>query len=100
MPYRPVRNAARLGAQTTAAEYQRRKIVPCDASRSRFGVDHSLRPQNPTSPYPRSSARINTMFGGRSAPRTAGANRTRAKQIRAKRRRDAKNRRREETNRL
>jgi hypothetical protein len=54
--YLPVSRAARLGAQTTPAVYQRLKTVPCPASRSRWGVFHSVRPLNPTSPQPRSSA--------------------------------------------
>src|SRR5688500_16668452 len=57
-------SAARLGAQVTPAAYQRRNTVPCFASRSRFGVFQSFRPLNPTSPHPRSSARIKTMLGG------------------------------------
>src|SRR4051812_32717066 len=65
MEYRPVISAARLGAHTTAAVYQRRKVVPCDAMRSRLGVCHSLRPLKLTSLYPRSSASMSTMLGGR-----------------------------------
>src|SRR4051812_20951739 len=68
--YLPVISAARLGAQVTPAVYHRRNTVPCAASLSRLGVAHSLRPLNPTSPQPRSSAKMNTTFGGRS---TGGA---------------------------
>src|SRR3989442_975100 len=72
MGYLPVISAARLGAQVTPAAYQRRKTVPCAARRSRLGVGHSLRPLKPTSPQPRSSARMTTMLGGRSALQAAG----------------------------
>src|SRR5258708_39712607 len=72
MPYLPVRRAARLGQQTTAALYQRRKTAPSFASRSRFGVFQSVRPLKPTSPQPRASAGGRTRFGGRSAAGRAG----------------------------
>src|SRR5215213_9457193 len=72
MVYLPVISAARLGAHVTPAAYQRRKIVPCEASRSRFGVAHSVRPLNPTSPQPRSSARISTTLGDRESAAIAG----------------------------
>src|SRR5687767_13651601 len=64
MVYLPVSRAARLGAQTGEATYHRRKMVPSLARRSRFGVAHSRRPLNPTSPQPISSARMQMMFGG------------------------------------
>src|SRR5687767_11669794 len=67
MVYLPVIRTARLGAHVTAPAYHRRKRVPCRASLSRLGVFHSLRPLNPTSLHPRSSARIKSRFGGRAA---------------------------------
>src|SRR5262249_38081151 len=63
MPYLPVISAARLGAQTVPAVYQRVKIVPCLANRSRCGVFHSFRPLKPTSDQPRSSAKRKTKLG-------------------------------------
>ena len=48
--------------------------MPRAARRSSLGVVHSVRPLNPTSPHPMSSATIKTMLGGRSAARPANGN--------------------------
>src|SRR5690242_13964589 len=63
MVYLPVSRHAREGAQDGEAVYQRLNTVPCDASRSMLGVSQSLRPLNPTSAYPRSSASRMTKLG-------------------------------------
>ena len=54
----------REGEHIGAVTYAREQNTPSFASRSREGVLICLDPVQPKSPYPRSSARMTTMFGG------------------------------------
>src|SRR5260370_1155375 len=67
--YRPVRSAAREGAQTRAAAYQLVNRAPEVASASMWGVFRSVAPHAPISWQPRSSARKMTTFGLRAGSR-------------------------------
>ncbi len=60
---RPVKRPALEGLQTGEADKNEVNFIPSAAIRSIFGVAISVAPKHPISPYPKSSAKMKTIFG-------------------------------------
>src|SRR5260370_29199008 len=65
--------AARDGLQNMWVEYPFVQSAPLAATESMFGVGISGQPLKPTSPYPKSSAKITTIFGCAESDRAGDA---------------------------